>query len=415
MKIALSTVGSTGDIQPYLALGKELIAAGHDVKALSHPFHAPRFEKNGIPFQGCGTELTEDGLNAKIDRMISALSPLKQLRILMEEGTMDNGDQYFADVKAGMAGSDLAICHMIDFYGHEAALQMGIPRISTIFAPAGIPNKYASPLFAPDWLPFTKFWWWLMTATMKKLDGKVINELEKVGGTEQEVKRFYSLAPELNLIAASPLIAPTYPDLPTRYKVTGPWLLPEPDFVPSAELLSFLERHPKPVIVSLGSMGGLKGPELTRKILKAIELVGCPAIVQSGYANLFQKDAPTNVFFAGYVPHGWLFEKGLCVVHHGGAGTSTAACRAGVPSIVIPFIADQPYFATNIRKLGLAPKMLWHYRLTARRLARRIQIVIDNPSMQAKAKQLRPQFLAEEGTEKAINTIEDFAKQKGIL
>ena len=411
LHIALSTVGSTGDIQPFIALGKTLMAAGHQVKAITHPFHRDRFEAHGIPFHGCGPEVELEELNALLSRMLLRVNPIKQLRMLMEEAFFEDFRQYFEDAKAGLADVDLVVGHMVDFVGQEAASQLGKPRIGVVLAPGAIPTQYNFPMLPVDWGPrWNKFAWWVMGILMGRLDHDIIARLRMLGGTRQHISRYHTLSPDLNLIASSPILTPIYPDLPDQFNVTGAWILPEPSFTPPPDLVAFLEKYPRPVVVSFGSMGGEKGPELTKTVLEALEKVGAAGIIQSGYAGLFEENAPENVHFAEYVPHGWLFEQGSCVVHHGGAGTTMAACRAGVPSVVVTFIADQPYFASNLRRLGIAPKMTWFRWLNADVLAERLREVLNQPTFFQTAQQLRPQFRAEKGTERAVEAIENFAR-----
>lgn len=413
MKIALTTVGSTGDIQPYIALALGLQAAGHQVRVVSHPFHADRFECRGIDFAGCGPVVTQQQLNEMLDKMLRTLNPVKQLNMLMRDAFFEEGEKYFREAKAATKGFDLAVSHMADFLGQEAVSQNGIPRIATILAPAAIPTKYAPPVYAPNLGTWgNPFWWWMMTQMLRIVDQRAMRFLRALGGTAQAIRRFSAHSPDCNIIAASPLLCPTYPDLPAEFVQVGPMVLPEPEYTPEPALVAFLEQHPRPVIVSLGSMGGTQGAALTAKLLTTIELLGVPAIIQSGYAGLFAEKAPANVYFAGYVPHGWLFRQGCCVVHHGGAGTTHAVCRAGVPSVILAFIADQPYFAGHLRRLGLAPKMLWHNRFTPQRLASRISQVLQNPAMQTRARALQPQFLNEPGVEEVIAHIEQFASQR---
>lgn len=415
MKIALCTVGSTGDIQPFLALAIKLQAAGHQVRVLSHPFHKDRFTKRGLDYVSCGPEVTQDDLNDMLHRMLQLINPIKQLELLMLEAFFEEKEKYFRECKAGTKGFDLAICHMVDFLGQEAVSQNGIPRISVILAPAGVPTRYNAPPLVGNLGFLNPLTWKVMTRMMRKVTNKAMDTVRGLGGTKQEIVRFQSLAPERNFIAASPTLARTFPDLPDHFRVTGPWTLPEPEFEPSAEILAFLEKHPRPVIVSFGSMGGNLGPHLTKTVLEALEITGKSAIIQSGYARLSSEKSPENVFFADYVPHGWLFAQGSCVVHHGGAGTTTAACRAGVPSVVVTFIADQPYFGSNLKRLGIAPKMIWFRKLNAKKLAKRIRIASEDVEMQAKAKTLQPTFLAEEGTEKAVEYIEQYAQEIGLM
>lgn len=415
MKIALCTIGSTGDIQPFLALAVRLKAAGHQVRVLSHPFHKDRFLKREIEYISCGPEVTQQILNDMLSKMLEVVNPVKQLELLLLEAFFAEKEKYFREAKEGIKGCDLAICHMVDFLGHEAAIQNGIPRMSVVLAPAGIPTKYNAPPLVGNIGILNPLAWKVMTLMMRKIARKAMDTLIEFGGTEQTVVRFQSLAPDRNFIAASPTIARTFPDLPDHFRVTGPWILPEPEFTPSPEILEFLDKYSRPVIFSFGSMGGNLGPELTQTVLEALKITGKAAIIQTGYARLSSDQAPENVFFADYIPHGWLFSQGSCVVHHGGAGTTTAACRAGVPSVIVTFIADQPYFASNLKRLGLAPKMIWYRKLKPRTLAKRIRIASEDPAMQARAKELQPTFLAEEGTDKAVEYIEQYARELGLL
>lgn len=411
MNIALCTVGSTGDMIPFIALGKALQAAGHHVKAITHHFHQERFEQHGIPFAGCGPIVSQETLNEMLDKMLSHISPVKQLELLMVEAFFEEGELYFAEAKEALAGMDLAVCHMVDFLGQEAAVQLGIPRIGVVLAPAGIPSDYAAPPLLPNWRPLNRLWWWVLDKTLGRLDRKAMAFLENVGGPHIEVKHYHSLSPDLNLIAASPTLAPTYPDLPEHFSVTGPWVLPAPDYQPDPVILDFLKRYPNPVIVSFGSMGGSRGPWITETVLEALARVEAPAIIQGGYAGLFREDAPENVLFVDYVPHDWLFARGCLVLHHGGAGTTTAACRAGVPSVVVAFIADQPYFGRHLHRLRIAPKTLWFRRMSARRIARRLRQVLGDDAMKARAKHLQAAFLAENGPENAVREIEGFIRE----
>ncbi len=415
MKIALCTVGSTGDIQPFLALALKLNAAGHSTKVFSHPFHKDRFLSHGIEYASCGPEVTQAELNDMLSRMLEVISPVKQLELLLKGAFFKEKGKYFRECKEQIQGFDLAICHMADFLGQEAVIQSGIPRIGVVLAPAGIPTKYSAPPLLGNLGFLNSFAWKIITWMTRKNDRFAMRVLRSLGGTGQNIQRFHSLAPGRNFIAASPTLAPTYPDLQDHFRVTGPWILPEPDYKPTPEILAFLDKHPRPVIINFGSMGGNLGPQLTHTLLESLHITGKAAIIQTGYARLSSKKAHENVFFTDYVPHEWLFNQGSCVVHHGGAGTSTAACRAGVPSVVVPFIVDQPYFGANLYRLGIASKMIWYRRLNAKRLAKRIWIASEDPEMQARSKELQPIFLAEEGSEKAVEYTEQYARELGLL
>lgn len=411
MKIAICTVGSTGDIQPYLALAVSLREAGHSLKIISHPFHQARFEQFGFEFAPCGPVVTQQELNEMLDKMLATRNPVKQLEMLMLEAFFAEGESYFHSAKAALMGCDLAICHMVDFLGSEAAAQLKIPRIGGILAPAGIPTAYGTPPRLPNLGKWLNPLWWKATAkVLQSVDRKAAKFLNRVDGPTIEPKMFHVLAPQLNLLACSPTLGPTYADLPVNIEVVGPWILKEKDFTPQNDLKQFLEKYPKPVIVSFGSMGGTKGPALTAKVLEALKISGHAAVIQSGYSGLFAENAPENVFFTDYVPHEWLFRQAGAVVHHAGAGTTTAVARAGVPHVPVVFVADQPYFAANLHRLGIATKMVWYHQLKPHKLAKRLDQAMNSKEMREKAKALQPLILAEEGNARSVLRIEKFIR-----
>ena len=218
-------------------------------------------------------------------------------------------------------------------------------------------------------------------------------------------------SPKLNLIAASPSVSNPLPDLPSEHKFTGAWFLEEPDYKVPSVLQEFLDQGPPPIIISFGSMGGSGNVETTNILVEAVQRTGQRAIIQAGWGNLGLESPPENICFVGYVPHNFLFRQGCCVIHHGGAGTTAAACRAGVPSIIIPHLADQPYWGYTLRKIGVAPKPLHRQDMTPKRLAQRINQVISSRSMAEKANALMEKIEVEDGLTTAVGLIEAYATE----
>ncbi len=410
MKIAICTVGSTGDMQPYLALALSLQQAGHAVRVISHPFHQTRFESKGLDFRPCGPVVTQQELNDLLDRMLAMRNPITQLRLLMTDAFFADGESYFHAAKAALVGCDVALIHMVDFLSGEAAAQLGIPRMGGILAPTGIPTAYAVPPPLPNLGKWLNPWAWkLVRLSLSPVDRIAHQFLRRLGGPSITVQMFHTLSPQLNLIACSPTLAPTYPDLPTNLEVMGPWILEEPAYTPEPALAAFLQKHPRPVMVSFGSMGGTRGPALAQVVLQALRLAGLPAVIQSGYSALSADEVPDNVCFVDFVPHDWLFPQAACVVHHAGAGTTTAVARAGVPHVPVTFLADQPYFADQLHRLGIAPKSIWHHQLRPQNLASKL-LEACTATMQARAKSLQATFLSETGNAKTVARIEQFVR-----
>ena len=190
-----------------------------------------------------------------------------------------------------------------------------------------------------------------------------------------------------------------------------PGFLDESDYEAPPALQNFLNNGAPPVIISFGSMGGTRSAETTRILIEAVQLSGQRAVIQAGWGNLQLPEKPQSIYFAEYVPHNFLFRQGACVVHHGGAGTTAAACRAGVPSVIIPHIADQPYWGQRLRTLGVAPKMLYRCDITARKLARRIHQTVSSKSMAEKARALGEKVREEDGLGTAVKLIERAANE----
>ena len=214
-------------------------------------------------------------------------------------------------------------------------------------------------------------------------------------------------SPHLNLIAASPTLCPPADFLP-NHKFTGVWHLASPAYDPPSELVAFLKAGPPPVIITFGSMGGSNGRETTEILIDAVRKVKQRAIIQAGWGQLGMQETRSDIYCTEYVPHQWLFPKGCCVVHHGGAGTTASACRAKVPSVVVAHHADQPYWGKRLFDLGVAPKHLRRRNLTAERLAKRIQQILETPEMTEQAQTIGEEMLGENGLTTAVGMIEEF-------
>jgi sterol 3beta-glucosyltransferase len=209
----------------------------------------------------------------------------------------------------------------------------------------------------------------------------------------------------------SPAVIPKPADWRNTH-VTGYWFLDElPDWIPPAALLDFLKRGEPPVYIGFGSMGS-RDPEATADlVLQAIERTGQRAILQSGWGGLSKMDLPDNVFLVDSVPHSWLFSRVAAVVHHGGAGTTAAGLRAGVPNIVIPFFGDQPFWGRRVAELGVGPAPIPRKQLTVDRLTAAIYQAVHDRAMQKCAADLGAKIQAEDGIGNVVEIVQEIAHQ----
>jgi UDP:flavonoid glycosyltransferase YjiC (YdhE family) len=189
--------------------------------------------------------------------------------------------------------------------------------------------------------------------------------------------------------------------------VIGYWFLDSADdWTPPSDLVDFLQAGPAPVYIGFGSMSSRKPEETTELVLKTLQKTGQRALLFSGWGGLQKADLPDSVLMIGSTPHSWLFPRVAAVVHHGGAGTTAAGLRAGVPSIVIPFFGDQPFWGQRIYALGVGPAPIPRAKLTADRLAQAIQEAFTNTAMRQRAADLGLKIQAEDGIANAVEVIQ---------
>ncbi len=146
--------------------------------------------------------------------------------------------------------------------------------------------------------------------------------------------------------------------------------------------------------------------KMTELVFDAIELAGQRAILLGGWRDLGAGDLPDHIFRIGFAPHDWLFPRMRAVVHHGGAGTTAAGFQAGAPNVIIPFFADQAFWACRIETLHVGVKGPPRKRLTAEKLAEAINLAIVDENIRANAAELGVRIRSENGVDIAVAHIE---------
>jgi UDP:flavonoid glycosyltransferase YjiC (YdhE family) len=218
-----------------------------------------------------------------------------------------------------------------------------------------------------------------------------------------------------SLYGFSEQVIPKPADWDELQYITGYWFLDTPaDWQPTSELLRFLESGPPPVYLGFGSINLGNSENKTRLILQALELSKQRGVVLTGWGGLSRLSAPPNIFFVDDVPHDWLFPRMVAVMHHGGAGTTGAGLRAGVPNIITPYVGDQVAWAERVVQLGVGPRAPTVKDLSAEKLAQAINIAVNDSAMRTRAAALGEKIRAENGLARAVEIIEQHAaKHKG--
>ncbi len=188
--------------------------------------------------------------------------------------------------------------------------------------------------------------------------------------------------------------------------VTGYWFLDAPtDWTPPPALEDFLAAGDPPVYIGFGSMTPRHAERLTAIALEALDRTGQRGILLGGWGGFGEGALPSSVLRVEDVPHSWLFPRMRAVVGHGGAGTTAASLRAGVPTVVLPLFGDQLYWANRVYRLGVGPRPIRRARLTGARLAHRINTAVEDSRMRARASELGALIRAEDGVAMAVEII----------
>lgn len=185
--------------------------------------------------------------------------------------------------------------------------------------------------------------------------------------------------------------------------VCGYWsLAAPPSWSPRPALEAFLACGAPVVSIGFGSMASARPQEVTDLVLNAVRRAGVRAVLLSGWGGLASLPEAADVCSANSVPHDWLFPRVAGVVHHGGAGTTGAALSAGVPALVVPFAADQPFWGARVAALGAGPPPVPRRKLTTERLTNGLRRILDDGKMRARAAELGALIRQEDGVAEAV-------------
>jgi UDP:flavonoid glycosyltransferase YjiC (YdhE family) len=206
-------------------------------------------------------------------------------------------------------------------------------------------------------------------------------------------------------------VVPRPPDWSARNHVTGYWFLDRSaDWRPSSHLVDFLASGPAPVYVGFGSMREQDAAELTQIVVEALRRARQRGVLLTGQAGLGAGKLPDEIFAVEAIPHDWLFPRMAAVVHHGGAGTTAAGLRAGLPSVIVPFKYDQPFWGRRVWELGVGPRPIPRRHLSVERLADAITAAVSDKEMRRRAQALGERIRQEDGVANAVEAFEDHCR-----
>jgi len=409
MRIAIVTNGTTGDVLPYMALGRRLLAAGHEVWLCSADKYAAEAKARGLPFVSCWP-WSDERQRERIEALLAETNPVRHLDIMYGRARKDIVAALPAVVDA-TSRAELIVSHSLAFGGYAAARRHGTPLVTGHLFDGIIPSAAMSP-FGVNLGPLNRAAWAMVGRAVRQKTDPVFNEALASLELPPERDLLFSASHSqlLNLVAISPAICRLSPLTDRPYHLTGSWF-DDDETGPDPALAAFVEAGPPPVVIGFGSMMGIDAREWTRRVVEGVGQRR--AVLQMGWANLGDVELPPNIFRAGAVSHRWLFPRASAVIHHGGAGTTAVVMRAGVPSAVVSFLGDQPTWGKRIARLGVGTPAVRFSRFSASWLDRTLQQLTSDPQMRARAAELGARIRAEDGLGEAVAAIERLAASLG--
>jgi vancomycin aglycone glucosyltransferase len=346
VRVLLSTYGGRGDVEPLVGLAVRLRALGAEARVCAPPDWSERLAQFGVPLVPIGQPVRQ--------LMHGATPPVADVSRLIADLIAEQFDK----LPAAAEGCDALVATGLfpaTASAQSVAEKLGIRYVYAAYCPIVLPSPHHRPHPLPG-----------RPLPPDVTDHRVLNDLDiqnyhaLFGDALDTHRASIGLPPVDNVrdhvitdrpwLAADPVLGPWQEPADLDVVQTGAWVLPDERPLP-AELEAFLDAGTPPVYVGFGSMPAPK--DVARVAIGAIRAHGRRALVARGWADLVPVDDRNDCFAVGEVNQQALFRRLAAVVHHGGAGTTTTAARAGAPQVVVPQMADQPYWAGRVADLGI--------------------------------------------------------------
>lgn len=413
MRVMLIAFGSRGDVQPMLALGKGLQAAGYKPVIAAGSNFQSWIESAGFEYAPIGVDVKAMMNSGSGKKWIeessgSSLKEAQNMRRMLEDHAASISQTLWTICQnADMLVSGLPTFHFVDAIAQKTNKR----HIYIALAPL-VPNsdpettlvpmmKQRSPLNRIAGNIGLYFLWWIFNHAVN--DFRVTLKMPPL--RFRDFRTRWSQIP--SLLGASPHVVPPSRDWHEQVYTTGFWFYDESaGYQPPESLRRFLDAGDPPVYIGFGSMANNDPAATAQLMIDALRQTGQRGIVYSGWAGLEARQLPPSIYLLDGAPHDWLFPQMKAAVHHGGAGTTAAALRAGIPNTVVSHMGDQPYWGRRIAELGVGAPMIRRHNLSVASLSDAIRRMVDQPDMAQTAAALGVQIRAEDGVARAVEAFQ---------
>ncbi|HDS0922647.1 TPA: glycosyltransferase family 1 protein [Stenotrophomonas maltophilia] len=401
MRLLAVTYGTEGDTRPLVMLCHGLQAAGHEVMVLAEGGTLGSAQALGVPHAAL-----EGDIHDEVVALVSRGNDMAAASRGLARMAQRHVPAWTRQADAAAAGCDAVLTGgLAAFVGMTVAEHHGVPAIGTGMIPLTPTRAFPSPFLPRLPLPglLNRLSYGLVNQAVWRTFRAPINDARRALGMPARRSLWRDLP---MLYGISPSLMPPPADWPVNHHVCGQWRAPDADWQPEPALQAFLEAGPAPVYVGFGSMTGFD-----RSVMPSLLRALAPrrVLLFPGWAGVPDGPLPANVFVVGPTPHEALFPRCATVIHHGGSGTTHSACRAGVPSLVMPLAADQFFWAARLQALGVAPAPLPQKRLDHDTLVNAIAFA-ECSDVRARASLLAGAMTSEHGVQTAVSLIENVLK-----
>lgn len=408
------TLGSRGDVQPYVALSKELIARGHRAKICTRNSFKNFIESYGIEYAKVELDLmkileTEEGQQIQAGGIINLPAMLKYVKEVVNPAFRKSLDDFWEAAK----GADMIIYHPKVTAAADIANALHIPCVSMPPVPITYPVDEFPNLAL---FPKASFGKHLNRASYKMVEKADLSNIKEINDFRMKIltlqkRKAGEFASKINgtyipiVYPISPFLFQDVTSWKDRVHLPGFFLLNDSNESLDPSIINFLDHKDKPTIVSFSSMP-LKKPELFKRILlETLEKTNNRAIILTGISGMtFENN--DRLLTINKAPHNLLFPNAKGIIHHGGVGTLAEASRSAVPQLIIPFVADQPFWANRLYKLGFTMKPLTEKNISTNKLIASLTYMERREYISA-ATSLAEKISAEQGVKNAVDFLEN--------
>ena len=415
MKFTIVTIGSRGDVQPFLALGKGLQDRGHRVRICAMHVFQDVIEEEGFEYAPMAGDAREV-MRRLIGEQVSSFEYFSNLKYLLNPVK----EEFLSNIETACTGADAILYSLLGSVAYHVGEKLKIPCFRVPFCPVDPTGEF--PAMTAPLLPlgraYNRLTFWGGDLLWSNATRSLLNDWRSEMGL-RKIRLFEFPYRRMNgetiptLYPFSPVLVPKPKEWSKDCYLTGFWIRESTEnWAPDEKLANFLSNGTKPIYIGFGSTVGGDFDRILHIVLESIANTGQRALLSSGWRSLKGVKLSDNVMQIGNIPHEWLFKRMAAVSHHGGAGTTAAGVRAGVPSVIVPFGGDQPFWGIRLFELGIGTKPIWTKELTVENYSNAIMEAVGNHRMKEKAAQIGERLRAENGVHTAVEIIEKILADK---